>query len=78
MIWTRPPLVQLIGPALIDRRLDWAAWATERHQFSVNSDAIVEGVVRAAVQQRFESDRVSHASVSSGVGDWDMETDIRD
>ena len=59
-----PPAIELVGSALVNRGLDWAAWAAERHQFRVNADAVVKRVVRAAIQQRFKGDGVGHALVS--------------
>ncbi len=67
VVGRRPAAILLVGPALVDRRLDRAAGARQRHELRVDPDTVVERVVGTALQQRVESNRAVHAVRTSGM-----------
>ena len=56
----RPAAVQLVAPALVDCGLYRAAGPRQRLEVGVDSDAVVERIVRTRAQQPFEVDLHTH------------------
>lgn len=56
--------ILLVGSAFVDRWFDGVAWTPKRYKLRVDSDAIVERIISAAIPQRFEIDHADHVVAS--------------